>query len=144
MAQQILHSCFNLGQGLLRFRLLDVMNGPVCHAIGPIGKEAEDHRVMFVPFESDNEVCPDKILLRESGPISPCLRLGNAAGAQSVGSEGRKGALGQMDGKSAGKSPAWQVIFLGVMIEDRFGEPATIKVPRADKEHLPIHFWKVT
>ncbi len=68
----------NLGESERRMGLIDIVNMPVRHFVGPFGKPLNQHGSMFRLFKSDDQICLEQVLLRALEGMSDrlhCLKV---------------------------------------------------------------------
>ena len=108
---------------------------PEDDAVFPGGEQFPDHGAVLVLLEGDDDVGGEEVLLADlSAGGGGVAEIDLAEGEVLLGLRGEDELRREeMDGEAAGEGLPGKVEELGLMIEDRFGEAATVVIARADE-----------
>lgn len=122
-------------------RILDVGNLPERNAARPVGEGTREHRPVLSVVQSNNEIRALQIQERQRRAGGGGVGVRNPPGGEARASMLRQFAFGnQMDCKPSGKRLPREVLRRRVMIENRLGKAAAVKIASADEQNAS-HEW---
>ena len=126
---------FDLGEAVFGADFGLIAYVPEDDAAFPGGEGFADHGAVLVFLEGDDDIGGKEVLLADLGASGGGVaELDLAEGEMLLGLGGEDELRWeQVDGEAAGECLPRQIEGLGLMVEDRFGEAATVIIARADE-----------